>query len=257
MARKRKRKNYLLKTFIRVVFVITAIFVFAYYLIAYLNKPPHIKYPAFGIDIPPDYVIHGIDVSRYQHIINWEDVKGMQVKDIKIGFAFIKATEGTDKVDEQFSRNWLGAEEAGITKGAYHFFIAGKNGKAQANNFIEITNLKSGDLPPVLDAEQTNNVAPEKLNQEITEWLTTVENFYHIQPIIYTNIDFYNKFLKENFDEYPIWIAHYLQPDKPRIDHPWVFWQHSEKGRVNGIKTPVDFNVFYGDSTQFQNLLLQ
>lgn len=252
----RKRKNYLLKTLIRVVFVITGISFFAYYVIAYFNNPPHVKYPAFGIDVPPGYLIHGIDVSRYQHVINWEDVKEMQVKDIKIGFAFIKATEGRDMVDEQFSRNWLGAEEAGITKGAYHFFVAGKSGKAQANNFMEIAKLKSGDLPPVLDAEQSNNVAQEKLNQEINEWLQTVENFYHSKPIIYTNVDFYNKYLKGYFDDYPIWIAHYLEPNKPRIDHQWIFWQHNENGRVNGIKTPVDFNVFAGDSTDFQNLLL-
>ena len=252
----RKRKNYLLKTLIRVVFVITGVSTFAYYVIAYFNKPSHIKYSAFGIDIPQDYTLHGIDVSRYQHLINWKDVKEMQVKNIKIGFAFIKATEGTDKVDDQFSRNWLGAEEAGITKGAYHFFIAGKNGKPQATNFIEIAKLKSGDLPPVLDVEQANNIDREKLNQELIEWLQTVENFYQVKPIIYTNIDFYKKYLRRDFDDYPIWIAHYLQPDKPRIDHPWLFWQHSERGRVNGIKTLVDFNVFCGDSTEFQNLLL-
>lgn len=228
-----------------------------YYAIDYFAKPPHIKYPAFGIDIPADYLIHGIDVSRYQRTINWDDVKEMQVKNIKIGFAFIKATEGTDRVDERFESNWIAAEEAGITKGAYHFFIAGKDGKAQAKNFIQIAKLKKGDLPPVLDIEQTYNVPPEKFNSEIIEWLHLVEELYHVKPILYTNIDFYNKYLKDSFDNYPIWIAHYLQPDKPRIDHQWLFWQHSEKGRVNGIKVPVDFNVFCGDSTEFKNLLLQ
>ncbi|MEO8853984.1 MAG: hypothetical protein ABI359_09400 [Ginsengibacter sp.] len=53
-----------------------------------------------------------------------------------------------------------------------------------------------------------------------------------------------------------MWIAHYLQPDKPRIEKSWVFWQHSEKGRVDGINAPVDFNVFYGDSADFNNFLI-
>ncbi len=119
----------------------------------YINRPVHIKYPAFGIDIPAGYEIHGIDVSRYQKNINWDDVKSMQVKNIQIGFVFIKATEGINNVDEQFRRNWLQAEEAGLAKGAYHFFIAGKSGKQQANNFIEIVKLRPGDLPPVLDVE--------------------------------------------------------------------------------------------------------
>lgn len=228
-----------------------------YYVTKLFTPTPHIKYPSFGIDIPANYIIHGIDVSRYQRVINWEDVKQMQVNNIKIGFAFIKATEGIDKVDDQFHRNWLAAQEAGIPKGAYHFFITGESGKAQANNFIEIIKLKNGDLPPVLDIEQTNNVSAEKIYIEINEWLQTVENYYHVRPIIYTNIEFYNKYLKNTFDDYPVWIAHYLQFDKPRIDHQWIFWQHSEKGRVDGIKVPVDFNVFAGDSAGFQNLLIK
>lgn len=43
---------------------------------------------------------------------------------------------------------------------------------------------------------------------------------------------------------------------KPRIEKSWVFWQHSEKGRVDGISAPVDFNVFYGDSSDFNNFLI-
>ena len=77
----------------------------------------------------------------------------------------------------------------------------------------------------------------------------TVEKQYGIKPVIYTNIDFYKNYLQNDFDDYPIWIAHYLQPEKPRIERKWSFWQHNESGRVNGIKTPVDFNVFSGDST--------
>ena len=57
----------------------------------------------------------------------------MEVDSIKIGFAFIKATEGVDNVDAQFERNWLHAGEENIPKGAYHYFVAGKSGIAQAN----------------------------------------------------------------------------------------------------------------------------
>jgi lysozyme len=252
-----KKKYSIPRTLFIVLLVIIGVANVIYYVTHYLTRPPHIKYPAFGIDIPPDYLIHGIDVSRYQHTINWDDVKEMQVKDIKIGFAFIKATEGTDRIDEQFERNWAAAAEAGIPKGAYHFFIAGRSGKAQAKNFTQMVKLKKGDLPPVLDIEETYNVPPEKIESELAEWLEQVEEYYHVKPIIYTNIGFYNTYLKTNFDQYPIWIAHYLQPNKPRIDHQWLFWQHSEKGRVNGIKVPVDFNVFAGDSIAFQKLLIQ
>ncbi len=181
----------------------------------------------------------------------------MQVKNIKIGFAFIKATEGIDKVDAQFRRNWLNAAKENIPRGAYHYFIAGKSGKAQAANFIEIVKLKKGDLPPVLDIEETYGKSIIEMRQEIKKWLEKVEAQYKVKPIIYTNIYFYKKYLKGLVDEYPFWIAHYLQPDKPRIDLKWAFWQHSESGHVNGIKTTVDFNVFAGDTAEFKNLLIK
>lgn len=96
-----------------------------------------VRYQAFGIEIPTRYAIHGIDVSKYQDIIDWESVKGMDVENVRIGFAFIKATEGNNNRDRHFRRNWKKAREAGVPCGAYHFFIATKNGKTQAENFIK------------------------------------------------------------------------------------------------------------------------
>ncbi|HEY8659288.1 MAG TPA: GH25 family lysozyme, partial [Hanamia sp.] len=222
MARKKKS---LLKTVFKVFLAIVIIANVVYFITYFFNRLPHITYPAFGIEIPPNYTIHGIDVSRYQQLINWADVKNMQVENIKIGFAFIKATEGVDKVDAQFERNWLHAEEENIPKGAYHYFVANKSGVAQANNFIQIVKLKQGDLPPVLDVEDANGSVPD-VQQKIKDWLQKVEEQYHVKPIIYTNILFYNKYLKGVFDDYPFWIAHYLQPGKPGIDRAWTFWQH-------------------------------
>ena len=215
-----------------------------------------IHYREFGIPIPADYPIHGIDVSRYQQRISWEEVKAMQVNDIKLGFAFIKATEGNGNVDPYFKRNWKKAKEAGVIRGAYHFFIASKDGMKQAQNFMKKVTLESGDLPPVLDVEQTNGASTAVIRQEVKEFLDVMEMNYRVKPIIYTNIDFYNHYLKGYFDDYPLWVAHYLQPHKPRIKRDWTFWQHSEAGRVNGILARVDFNVFNGDSTMFRSLLV-
>ena len=221
-----------------------------------LRKAKMIRYDAFGIEIPENYTIHGIDVSRYQQLIDWESVKAMAVSDIKIDFAFIKATEGVGNIDPFFKRNWKKSREAQMVRGAYHFFLATKSGKAQAENYIARVELQSGDLPPVLDVEQTYGVSGIKLRQRVKEWLSTVEAFYGVKPILYTNVDFYKQYLKSEFDDYPLWVAHYLQRDKPRIVRDWYFWQHSEDGRVNGFLSKVDFNVFSGDSLAFSKLLL-
>jgi lysozyme len=117
--------------------------------------------------------------------------------------------------------------------------------------------LKKGDLPPVLDIEETYGASITDIQQKIKDWIEKVEKQYKVKPIIYTNINFYNNYLRGSFDQYPFWIAHYLQPGKPRIDRKWTFWQHSENGHINGIKTTVDFNVFSGDSAEFKNLLIK
>ena len=217
---------------------------------------PNVRYPEFGIVIPGQYQIHGIDVSKYQQNISWEAVKNMEVQNIKLGFAFIKATEGISNTDANFKRNWKKSKQAGIIRGAYHFFIASKDGKMQAQHFIKNVDLQSGDLPPVLDVEQTFNTNAVQLRKEVKAWIDVVENYYHIKPVIYTNADFYEKYLQGYFDDYPLWVAHYLQPDQPRISREWSFWQHSEQGRVNGIISKVDFNVFSGDSIAFRALLV-
>jgi len=221
------------------------------------RKAKFTRYPEFGISIPENYSIHGIDVSKYQSTIAWDEVKAMKVKNIRLGFAFIKATEGIGNTDPRFKHNWKKLKETGICRGAYHFFIASKDGKMQAENFIDKVELEPGDLPPVLDIEQLNGTGSAQLRKEAKRWLETAEAYYGVKPIIYTNVDFYNRHLESEFDGYPLWVAHYYQPEQPRISRGWIFWQHSDQGRVNGISHAVDFNVFNGDSMNFKLLLVR
>jgi lysozyme len=255
MARK-KRKNLLLR-YLLIGFVLLSV-AYTSWRIYLNNKDNFVTYPEFGIAMPEQYAIHGIDVSHHQDNINWELVSNMQVKKIKMGFAFIKATEGIGRVDRKFNRNWKRAKDAGIPCGAYHFFLATKSGKLQAENFISTVQLEKGDLPPVLDVEQTYGVTTSKLQKEVKAFLNTVSDYYGVTPIIYTNTDFYRQHLNTPaFETYPLWVAHYLQQKEPRVVRNWLFWQHSETGRVNGITTKVDFNVFNGDTAAFEQLLFK
>ena len=161
------------------------------------------------------------------------------------------------RVDDAFRRNWFNAKQAGLPRGAYHYFLSNKSGKAQAENFIETVALESGDLPPVLDIETANGASAEEIQQRVQDWLQLVEARYHIKPIIYTYADFYEQYLAGKFENYPLWVAHYLVQDKPRVQRKWLFWQHNEKGKVDGIDANVDFNVFNGDSSDFRSLLMK
>lgn len=256
MARRKRKASYYIPMIL--VAIVFAAGVFLYGRNWWLEREAgRIRYKEFGIAIPANYSLHGIDVSKYQQIINWEAVKAMNVQDTRIHFAFIKATEGNDNTDFYFKRNWRKAKDANMIRGAYHFFIASKDGSMQAKNFINCVKLQPGDLPPVLDVEQTNGTDKTILVQRIKAFLYAAELAYGVKPIIYTNADFYKAYLSEEFDDYPLWVAHYLRPVEPRINRDWHFWQHSESGRVNGIAGKVDFNVFKGDSTEFVKLLLK
>lgn len=252
MAKKRKYKTLLI--------VIGTLFLMGvtsfYFIFFFPFKTNRIYYKDFGIYMPNGYTIHGIDVSHYQRNINWELVKSMKKKNIQIQFAFIKATESNYKVDAYFFRNWTGSKENGIIRGAYHYFDASNDAKQQAILYSQVVSLKKGDLPPVIDIENTNGVSDELLCKKLQTCLKYTEAHFGIKPIIYTYADFYEDHLAGKFDDYPLWIAHYTANKNPSVKRQWHFWQHHETGRVNGIQGPVDFNVFNGDTASFENLLI-
>jgi len=53
---------------------------------------------------------------------NKQDIVWKLVKNGGIGFSFAKATGGRTYMDPQFENNWNGMREAGLIRGAYHFF---------------------------------------------------------------------------------------------------------------------------------------
>jgi lysozyme len=214
------------------------------------------SYPGFGIWIPDHFEVHGIDVSKYQKRINWKLVRQMNDRGLQLHFAFMKATEGKDVIDPQFARNWKKAKEAGMVVGAYHFFRQSSGGHEQALFFMRQVNLQVGDLPPVLDVETFQGSGVDQFLDEVETWLKLVENRYGHKPIIYTNAGFYNQYLAGRFDDYPLWVAHYQNRNSPRVNRSWQFWQHNEGGRVNGIRSLVDFNVFNGTLEDFNALLI-
>ncbi len=226
----------------------------------WLEYPLHYKeYKHFGIRIPNGYSIHGIDVSKWQQRIDWQRVKQMKVDDVEISFAFIKATEGSWMKDPQFDRNWMASGKQGLIRGAYHFFLPDVSARDQATKFIRTVSLKKGDLPPVVDVEETRGMTKAQIRNNTKTFLNILEKHYKVKPILYTNRDFYKQYFadQDDFKYYKLWVAHYHVTDlNMPNDENWHFWQHSDKGNVNGINDRVDFNVFNGDSAELRRLCL-
>jgi len=222
------------------------------------EKPaPPVK--SFGIIMPGGYAVHGIDVSKHQGDIDWKRVSRMRINGIWISFAFIKATEGITRQDNQFKTNWKQADENGLLRGAYHFYYPSRDADKQADNFIKMVKLTKGDLPPVVDIEVSNGRSAAKIREGLKIFINRLEKHYSIKPIIYTNINFYNTYLKGSFEEYPLWIAGYFDHDRfyNEFSTSWIIWQHSEKGKVDGIKGNVDFNVFKGSLAKLQKMRIE
>ncbi|TDE28024.1 glycoside hydrolase family 25 protein [Flavobacterium ranwuense] len=198
----------------------------------------------------------GLDVSEYQGKIRWTYVDTLEKK-YPLDFVFIRATVGKDRKDRQFNRNWLGAKENKMIRGAYHYYRPNENSIEQAEFFIKTVTLQKGDLPPVLDIEKLpKNQSIENLKLGLKRWLNAVESHYGVKPIIYTGERYYDDFLKEEFSDYLFWIANY-NFYREEIAEDWLFWQFTEKASVPGIKGNVDVNIYNGDLQQLRYITVE
>ena len=191
----------------------------------------------------------GLDISQYQGEINWDE---LLLTKHPLRFVVMRATMGSNGLDERYSENWSEAKRVGLKRGAYHFYRPFQNSTEQAQNFIRKVDLEAGDLPPVLDVERTSPFGQDNLREGVRNWLRIVEKHYGLKPIVYTGRYFYEKHLKGSIDAYPLWVASYGEHHK--VEHlPWRFYQFSEKMTVHGISRNVDGNFFKGSLTNLRN----
>lgn len=199
--------------------------------------------------------VFGFDVSQFQGEINWNEIDSVEGK-FPLQFVFIRATAGNDKEDIRFDENWIEAKKYNFIRGAYHYYRPNENSIEQAENFIKTVKLKKGDFPPVLDIEKMpENQSIDSLKVGLRRWLKKVDEHYKVRPIIYTGEKYYNDFLKEDFPEYTFWVANY-NFFVEEIKDDWLFWQFTEKARIEGINERVDINIYNGTPKMLQYLTI-
>lgn len=211
----------------------------------------------YGVYMPVQYDIHGMDISHHQGRIDWDTVRAYESWSFPLRFVFVKATEGGDMQDEMFDYNFEQVLRHGYVRGAYHYFVPQTDPLLQARNFIEHVRLQAGDLPPVLDVETIGGRKKKSLQQDVRTWLEKVEQHFGVKPILYTSYKFRERYLDDSiFNAYPYWIAHYYV-DSVRYEGKWHFWQHTDIATVKGIPNRVDMDVFNGTDEDFSRLLLK
>jgi lysozyme len=204
----------------------------------------------FGRASPRVFAVHGVDVSRWQGAIDWQTLRAQGAN-----FTFIKATDGGDHLDPMFKRNWRAAHEAGLRRGAYHFFYWCRSAAEQARWFIRNVPREKNALPPVLDVEWNSDSAckaipsPAQVQEKMRVFISMVERHYGQRPIIYTAPGFYHDNLEGAFLDYPFWLRSVAQhPSKVFEDRKWLFWQYSGSGLSQGVDGKIDLNVFNGSA---------
>lgn len=208
-------------------------------------------------EYPEGYEIHGIDISHYQGEIDWEQLKNAMIKGCPVRFVIIKSTEGASRLDDHFRENFNQVRDYGFIRGVYHFWSNKSSAREQAYYFLDKVHLTEGDLPPVLDIEhKPADKSVDDFQRDVLTWLHIVEDKYHAKPIIYTYYKFKEKYLSAPvFDDYPYWIAHYYV-DKVQYQGKWKFWQHTDAGKLPGIKGYVDFNIYNGSFYDLRKLCI-
>ena len=212
----------------------------------------------FGSVSPSDFPIHGIDVSRYQGDVDWTKARANGVS-----FAFIKATEGGDRVDPRFDDYWRGARRAGLPVAPYHFYYFCTSPEEQAAWFIRNVPKAAVVMPPVIDMEWNprsptcrTRPGPSVVRDDLARFASIIKNHYGKTPIIYTTVDFHRKNLEGHFKGYGFWLRSVANsPDGVYAGRDWTFWQYTGTGIVPGVPGQADISVYSGTSSAWKSWL--
>jgi lysozyme len=216
------------------------------------------KKPNSGVTAAHVMPIQGIDVSYFQGNVDWKKVSKAGVR-----FAYIKATEGTDRFDPEFRDNWNGAKKAGVLRGAYHMMYWCSPASAQASWFLKHLPNDPDTLPPVLDVEWNgySKTCPHEISRKsalakIKVALDAIEAQTGRRPIIYTDPKFHRDVLEGEFTEYQFWLRSVAaKPEAKYLGRDWSFWQFTTTGRVPGVAGAVDRSSYNGTPADWKRVV--
>lgn len=185
----------------------------------------------------------GIDVSQWQGVIDWE-----QVKASGIDFAIIRCGYGknySEQDDLYWQRNVSECERLGIPYGVYIYSYATDiaSAKSEAEHVLRLIEGHNLSYPVYFDMED-NSTLNSDLAAIAETFCTTVSNAGY--PVgVYANLYWWNTYLTDaRFSQWYRWVAQY----NSSCDYAgnYSIWQYSSKGSVPGISGNVDMNYLIG-----------
>lgn len=154
----------------------------------------------------------GIDVSRYQGVIDWDVIAAHEPK---VEFVGIRAAISWGYKDTYLDHNWAEAKRVKIPRAAYHVFYPGEDPKRQMDHFIACLNGDMGELPLALDCELDHDVPYATISKNIASAAYYLETVTECKPIIYTRANWVDQYITGNNPTHwwekkktpPTWLA--------------------------------------------------
>lgn len=184
----------------------------------------------------------GVDVSVFQGAVDFPAARADG-----IGTVYIRASYGSDGVDERFRAHYQDARDAGLHLGFYHYLTAVTVDEAreQARFFAGLIQGLAYDCRPALDFE-LGGLSQTRASAVALTFLEELETLTGVTPMIYCDSDAANHLMDDAVARYPLWVADW-DVESPRVYahwDAWTGWQYTDRGQVAGIAGYVDRDRF-------------
>ena len=188
----------------------------------------------------------GIDVSKWQGKIDFKKVK-------KAGYDFVIINAGYGRYafqkDPYFETNYANAKAAGLGVGAYWYSYAATatDAKKEAETFLNVIKGKQFDYPIAFDLEDysQNYLSKKVLNDMCDSFISYLEKAGYYVCLYSYRAFIEDRIYQTTLKKYDLWLADFT--DKTPFKGNYGIWQHSDRGKVNGISGDVDLNIAYKD----------
>ena len=194
-----------------------------------------------------DDTLVGIDVSKWQGVIDFSKVKEAGAEFVIIRVGHQNGVGGEYILDPYFKRNISNAIENDLDVGIYFYSYADSKKEAREQAKWIIKQIKDYDitLPIAFDFEAFNsfnsmNLSLYGLNEVAKVYFSILEDAGY-DTMLYGSKNYLNLIWKYNTNT--VWLAHYT--DQTDYDKDYMMWQLCDDGVIDGINGFVDIDILY------------
>lgn len=190
---------------------------------------------------PRDFPIQGADLSADNGDVDFPTLRADGAD-----FVYLRATFDATGRDARFAGYWTDAHEAGLRRGAIHVYSFCRLATDQANNFITTVPRYPDALPAAVAIDFAANCPahPDKavVVTELERFLKMVETHTGKPMLLQISPQVEAAYGLSAAIPRTVWARRFFW--QPRYSTtPWRMWQASDRRHVDGVPTPVNWDV--------------